>query len=229
MNPETNARVGPDEHPPNACRADTAKEMSARIAESATGLSLFVTAILVTAAFILLFTLGNRDSPYYAASWLAILAGLGLIHWPLFFWIQKRRTLAGLPIVEAKRPGPARIVMLAAALSLCMAGAYLVMLYLNAFDKYRFILIVPFGVAFGLAWGAYGLKGRHWEDVIQGLALCAISTIAGLDPRFPPEVWLILFAFCFVPSGLVKHIRWRRWVRSIQQREKEPATEGAQP
>ena len=229
MNPQNQEQACRDERPPDARLAEGVQQMSARIAEAATGLSLFVAALVVTAAFALLYTLGNRSSPYYAAGWIAILAGLGIVHWGAFFWIQKRRARAGLPLVEARRPGPGRIVVLTAALGLYMVGGCLLMAFLDAYSLYRFVLIVPFGVLYGLAWGAYGLKMRQWEDVIQGLALCAITGILAADSRFPPEVWLTLFAFCFVPSGLVKHLRWRRWVRSLQQPGREPAAEGVRP
>jgi hypothetical protein len=228
MNPQTQ-EAGPNERPPDARQAEGVQQMSARIAESATGLSLFVAALAVTAAFALLYTLGDRSSPYYAAGWIAVLAGLGVVHWSVFFWIQKRRAGAGLPLVEARRPGPGRIFALTVALGAYMVGGCLLMVFLNAYSLYRLIFIVPFGVLYGLAWGAYGLKRRQWEDVIQGLALCVITGIVALDPRFPPEVWLTLFAFCFVPSGLVKHLRWRRWVRSVQPCEPEPSAEGVQP
>lgn len=228
MNPQTQ-EVGPNERPPDARLAEGVQQMSARIAESATGLSLLVAALAVTAAFALLYTLGDRSSPYYAAGWIAVLAGLGVVHWSVFFWIQKRRAGVGLPLVEARRPGVGRIFALTVALGTYMVGGCLLMVFLNAYSLYRLIFIVPFGVLYGLAWGAYGLKRRQWEDVIQGLALCAITGIVAIDPRFPPEVWLTLFAFCFVPSGLVKHLRWRRWVRSVQSCEPEPAAEGVQP
>ena len=228
MNPQTQ-EVGPNERPPDARLAEGVQQMSARIAESATGLSLFVAALVVTVAFALLYTLGDHSSPYYAAGWIAVLAGLGVVHWSVFFWIQKRRASAGLPLVEAKRPGPGRIFAITLALGAYMVGGCLLMVFLNAYSLYRLIFIVPFGVLYGLAWGAYGLKRRQWEDVIQGLALCAITGIVAVDPRFPPEVWLTLFAFCFVPSGLVKHLRWRRWVRSVQPCEPEPSAEGVRP
>jgi hypothetical protein len=228
MNPQ-NQEVGPNERPPDARLAEGVQQMSARIAESATGLSLLVAALAVTAAFALLYTLGDHSSPYYAAGWIAVLAGLGVVHWSVFFWIQKRRAGAGLPLVEARRPGPGRILALTVALGAYMVGGCLLMVFLNAFSLYRLILIVPFGVLYGLAWGAYGLKRRQWEDVIQGMALCGITAIVALDPRFPPEVWLTLFAFCFVPSGLVKHLRWRRWVRSVQPCGPEPSAEGVRP
>jgi len=228
MNPQTQ-EVGPNERPPDARLAEGVQQMSARIAESATGLSLFVAALVVTVAFALLYTLGDHSSPYYAAGWIAVLAGLGVVHWSVFFWIQKRRASAGLPLVEARRPGPGRIFAITLALGAYMVGGCLLMVFLNAFSLYRFVLIVPFGVLYGLAWGAYGLKRRQWEDVIQGLALCGITGIVAVDPRFPPEVWLTLFAFCFVPSGLVKHLRWRRWVRSVQPCGPEPSAEEVRP
>jgi hypothetical protein len=59
--------------------------------------------------------------------------------------------------------------------------------------------------------------------------LCVVSVIVALSPRFPAEVWLILFALSFVLSGLVKHLRWRRWVGSLADRAAEASPEGVQP
>ncbi len=229
MNAETREQASPDGRAPDVRLAAGVQQMSARVADAATGLSLFLAAMVVSAAFALLYALGNRSSPYYAAAWIAVLAGLGLLHWPLFFWVQRRRARAGLPLVEARRPGPARIVLLAAGLGLYMVGGYLLMTVVNAHDVYRFFLIVPFGVLFGLGWGAYGLKRRQWEDILQGLAMCAITCLVAFDPRFPPDLWLTLFAVCFVPGGLVKHLRWRTWVRSLDHRGEGPTAQGVQP
>lgn len=229
MNAETTEQASPDGCAPNVGLAAGVQQMSARIADAATGLSILLAAVVVSAAFALLYAMGNHSSPYYAAAWIAILAGLGLLHWPLFFWIQRRRARAGLPLVEARRPSPARIVVLAAALGLYLVGGYLLMTFVNAHAVYRFGLIVPFGVLFGLGWGAYGLRRRQWEDVVQGLALGAVTGVMAFDPSFPPELWLTLFAFCFVPGALVKHLRWRTWVRSLRPRGEEPTAQGVQP
>jgi hypothetical protein len=182
--------------------------------------------LVVAIVFALLYTLGNRSSAYYVPAWLATLFGLGIVHWTLFFWIQRRRTREGIPVVEARRPSWGRIAVLTIALGTYLLAGCLLILRLGNYEAYRLILILPFGLAYGILWAVHGVQARQWEDIIQGAALGAITGTMAFVPRFPPEVWLILFAASFVPSGLVKHLRWRRWLRSMPADRLEPAAEG---
>ena len=229
MKAESEGPVVEDQLPPDERAARAARDKATRLAESAVGLSLFAAALVVATAFVLLYTLGDRSSPYYVPAWLGVLFGLGVVHWPLFFWIQKRRARAGLPLVEAKRPSVVRIALLTAALAVWVLAACLVILHLRDFEAYRFAIVVPFGIGYGVLCGIRGVGCRQWEDVIQGAVLCVVSVIVALSPRFPAEVWLILFALWFVLSGLVKHLRWRRWVGSLADRAAEASPEGVQP
>jgi hypothetical protein len=155
------------------------------------------------------------------------LFSIGILYWALFFWIKRRRAKAGLPVVEPRRPSPLKTAILTVALAMYILAGCLVIILFRAGESYRFVLIIPFGVAYGILWALHGLRVHQWEDVIQGIALAAISGIVALDARFPPEIWLILFALCFIPSGLVKHLRWRRWLRSLSNGGAEPTAEGA--
>jgi len=202
-----------------------ALRQATQMAEAASGLAILVTAAVVAAAFGLLYGLGDRSAPYYLAGWIAILCGLGIVYWALFFWIQKRRTKAGLPVVEARRPGPLKIALLAVGLVLYIVAGAGVALLLRGTGAYHLMLIIPFGAVYGTLWCIHGVQVRGWEDVVLGSGLIIISAFL-LNPTFLPEAWAIIFAACFVFSGLVKHVRWRAWVRTVQANPSHAAPEG---
>ena len=211
---------------PDTVAARAALRQATRIAESASGLALALTATVVATAFGLLYGLGNRAAPSYVAGWLAILCSLGIMYWVLFFWIQKRRRRAGVPVVEARRPGPLKIALLSVGLGLYMVMGAVVAFLVRASSVYHLMLIIPFGVVYGVVWCVHGVQVRQWEDIVVGIVLSAVSAGILLKADFPPEVWLILFAACFVFSGLVKHLRWHDWLRTVQAKPSGIAPEG---
>lgn len=226
MNGHATQVAAENEGPPDAGATRQALRQATQMAEAASGLAILVTAAGVAAAFGLLYGLGDRSAPYYLAGWIAILCGLGVAYWALFFWIQKRRTKAGLPVVEARRPGPLKIALLAVGLVLYIVVGAGVALLLRGSGAYHLMLIVPFGVVYGTLWCIHGVQVCGWEDVVLGSGLIIISAFPLHDRAFPPEVWAILFAACFVFSGLVKHLRWRRWVRTVGAESSPAAPEG---
>lgn len=226
MNAHATHMTKENEDPPHAGTTRTALRHATQMAEAASGLAILVTATVVATAFGLLYGLGDRSAPSYLPGWIAILCGLGIVYWALFFWIQKRRTKAGLPVVEARRPGPLKIALLAVGLVLYIVVGAGVALLVRGSGAYHLMLIIPFGIVYGALWCIHGVQVRGWEDVVLGSGLIIISAFPLLDRTFAPEVWAILFAACFVFSGLVKHVRWRAWVRTVQADPSHAAPEG---
>ena len=226
MNAEATQAVGQNEHPPDTGAARAAVRQATRIAEAASGLALLVTAMAVAMVFGLLYGLGDRSAAYYVPVWMAVLVGLGIVYWALFFWFKKRRAGAGLPVVEARRPGPLKIALLSVGLGLYMVMGAVVAFLVRASSVYHLMLIIPFGVVYGVVWCVHGVQVRQWEDIVVGIVLSAVSAGILLKADFPPEVWLILFAACFVFSGLVKHLRWHDWLRTVQAKPSGIAPEG---
>jgi len=211
---------------PDTVAARAALRQATRIAESASGLALALTATVVATAFGLLYGLGNRAAPSYVAGWLAILCSLGIVYWVLFFWIQKRRRRAGVPVVEARRPGPLKIALLSVGLGLYVVVGAVVAFLVRASSAYHLMLIIPFGIMYGILWCVHGVQVGQWEDTVQGITLGAASAAAFLKADWLPEGWLILFAACFILSGIVKHLRWRQWVRTAEADPSAGAREG---
>ncbi|KPJ73486.1 MAG: hypothetical protein AMK72_10670 [Planctomycetes bacterium SM23_25] len=226
MNALATQVVADNEGTPDAAVTRAALRRATQMAEAASGLALLMTAAAVALTFALLYALGERSASYYVPVWMAVLVAMGLAYWVLFFWIQKRRTRAGLPVVEARRPGPLKIVLLSVGLGLYVVMGAVAAFLVRASSAYHLMLIIPFGVVYGVVWCVHGVQTRQWEDTVLGLVLAVASAGTLLVRDLLPEGWLILFAVCFVVSGLVKHLRWREWVRSVQAEPSAAAPEG---
>jgi hypothetical protein len=169
--------------------------------------------------FLVIGGLVPRSAWYYVPIQVVGLVGMMLILGIARDEASRRRARRGLPDCWPKEPPTWRHLLLVrmGGNVLLVAGPVVLLTVLGVGD-WEWRVKVPLA-ALGLAGLVRGAWYRRWEDVIADAAVVGLVALA---MAMVPDLALpLLFGSACIPvvlAGLVKHVRWWRWARSVAAR-----------
>jgi len=170
----------------------------------------------LTVGFALVWLIRDQSAWYYLPAWVAVMpVGFMLAFGILRNEVKTRRARAGVPTVEIPQPkslGGVALRMLASAAPVLVAAALIELVDIEeCADR-----VAVYAAAWGLFWVIHGLYVPAWEEIAYGIIVAAaIRAITLTEPQIRLELALCVGSAGMVLAGTVKHVRWRRWIRTL--------------
>ena len=197
-----------------------------RLVDAASGAMVMGLGAYLTVGFALVWLIPDRSAWYYFSALLLVMpVGFCLAFGILQDEVKSRRALAGLPTVET--PQPKSLLGLALRMFASASPVLAAWLFVELVGIEERADIWAIGAAaWGLFWVVHGAYIPAWEEIVYGLVVgLIIWGLTRAQPAIRIEPVFCVGSLGMLLAGVIKHQRWRRWVRALPNPSEAPSSE----
>ncbi len=186
-----------------------------RLVDAASGAMVMGLGAYLTVGFALVWLIPNQAAWYYPPAFLLVIVGFCLAIGILQDEVKTRRVLADSPTAESSRPKSLMGVALRMfATASPVLAAWLVVKLVGIEERADVFAISA--AAWGLFWVGHGAYIPAWEEIVYGLVVgLTIWWLTRTQPAIRIELLFCIGSLGMLLAGVIKHQRWRRWVRTL--------------
>ena len=199
-----------------------------RLVDAGSGAMVVGLGAYLTVGFVLVRLIPDRSAWYYVPAFLLVIVGLCLAVGILRDEVKSRRALAGLPTVEQPQPKSLIGVALRMFTNASPVLAAWLFVELAGIEQRADVLAIG-AAAWGLVWVIHGAYIPAWEEIVYGLVVgLIIWGLTRAQPAIRIESLFCVGSLGMLLAGVIKHQRWRRWVRALPNPSEAPSSEAEQ-